>query len=146
MAVEFWFEFACTYSYPAALRIEALAQSQGVPVVWKPFLLAPCFARKAGPILPSTFFRRKDVTCDPTWSESVLNFRSRSAVPRSSRAMDYSRRALPIGLRGSPGFRSSFAPRTGRISLRILTHLGKKDTPQETGLMPGRAPPAGLFG
>ena len=37
MAMEFWFEFASTYSYPAALRIEALARSQGVPVVWKPF-------------------------------------------------------------------------------------------------------------
>jgi 2-hydroxychromene-2-carboxylate isomerase len=31
MAVEFWFEFASTCSYPATLRIEALARSQGVP-------------------------------------------------------------------------------------------------------------------
>ncbi|GAB4510899.1 MAG: hypothetical protein Tsb0026_13320 [Sulfuricaulis sp.] len=41
MNMEFWFEFAGTYSYPAALRIEALTQSQGVPIVWKPFLLGP---------------------------------------------------------------------------------------------------------
>jgi len=43
MAIEFWFEFASTYSYPAAMRIEALARSKGVPVVWKPFLLGPLF-------------------------------------------------------------------------------------------------------
>jgi 2-hydroxychromene-2-carboxylate isomerase len=45
MAVEFRFEFASTYSYPAALRIEALARSQGVPIVWKSFLLGPIFRR-----------------------------------------------------------------------------------------------------
>jgi 2-hydroxychromene-2-carboxylate isomerase len=43
MAVEFWFEFSSTYSYPAAIRIEALAQSEGVPIIWKPFLLGPVF-------------------------------------------------------------------------------------------------------
>jgi 2-hydroxychromene-2-carboxylate isomerase len=41
--VEFWFEFASTYSYPAALRIEAAAAAAGVPIVWRPFLLGPIF-------------------------------------------------------------------------------------------------------
>jgi 2-hydroxychromene-2-carboxylate isomerase len=40
---EFWFEFASTYSYPAAMRIEALAARAGVPIVWRPFLLGPIF-------------------------------------------------------------------------------------------------------
>jgi 2-hydroxychromene-2-carboxylate isomerase len=39
--IEFWFEFASTYSYLAAERIEKLAT--GVPVVWRPFLLGPIF-------------------------------------------------------------------------------------------------------
>jgi 2-hydroxychromene-2-carboxylate isomerase len=39
--VEFWFEFASTYSYLAAERIEQLAA--GVPVLWRPFLLGPIF-------------------------------------------------------------------------------------------------------
>lgn len=43
MKIEFWFEFASTYSYPAAMRIEALAASRGVQVVWRPFLLGPIF-------------------------------------------------------------------------------------------------------
>jgi 2-hydroxychromene-2-carboxylate isomerase len=42
-ALEFWFEFASTYSYPAAMRIEALAARAGVPVTWRPFLLGPIF-------------------------------------------------------------------------------------------------------
>jgi 2-hydroxychromene-2-carboxylate isomerase len=42
-ALEFWFEFASTYSYPAAMRIEALAARAGVRVTWRPFLLGPIF-------------------------------------------------------------------------------------------------------
>jgi 2-hydroxychromene-2-carboxylate isomerase len=42
-ALEFWFEFASTYSYPAAMRIEPLAARAGVAVAWRPFLLGPIF-------------------------------------------------------------------------------------------------------
>lgn len=42
--VQFWFEFASTYSYPAAMRIEPLAKARGVTVEWRPFLLGPVFA------------------------------------------------------------------------------------------------------
>ena len=42
-ALDFWFEFASTYSYPAAQRIGALAQARGVSVRWRPFLLGPVF-------------------------------------------------------------------------------------------------------
>jgi 2-hydroxychromene-2-carboxylate isomerase len=30
---EFWFEFASTYSYPAAMRVERLARAAGISVV-----------------------------------------------------------------------------------------------------------------
>lgn len=59
MAVEFWFEFASTYSYPAALRIEALAQSEGVPIVWKPFLLGPVFRAQGWTDSPFNLFPAK---------------------------------------------------------------------------------------
>ena len=42
--LEFWFEFASSYSHPAAMRIEAAARDAGVPIAWKPFLLGPVFA------------------------------------------------------------------------------------------------------
>ncbi|HXX25447.1 MAG TPA: 2-hydroxychromene-2-carboxylate isomerase [Pseudolabrys sp.] len=41
--LNFWFEFASTYSYPAAMRIAPLAKSRGVAVRWRPFLLGPIF-------------------------------------------------------------------------------------------------------
>ena len=43
-AVDFWYEFASTYSYPAAMRVEALALQRGVLLRWRPFLLGPIFA------------------------------------------------------------------------------------------------------
>jgi 2-hydroxychromene-2-carboxylate isomerase len=41
--IEFWYEFASTYSYLSAMRIEAAAEAAGVEVLWKPFLLGPIF-------------------------------------------------------------------------------------------------------
>ena len=42
-AINFWYEFASTYSYPTAMRIERLAADAGVTVRWRPFLLGPIF-------------------------------------------------------------------------------------------------------
>ncbi len=42
--LQFWFEFASTYSHPAACRVEKAAAAAGVPLEWKPFLLGPIFA------------------------------------------------------------------------------------------------------
>jgi len=42
--LEFWFEFASTYSYPAAHAVEAAARARGVAVKWRSFLLGPIFA------------------------------------------------------------------------------------------------------
>ena len=41
--LEFWYEFASTYSYLSVMRIEELAARRGVEVEWKPFLLGPIF-------------------------------------------------------------------------------------------------------
>jgi 2-hydroxychromene-2-carboxylate isomerase len=40
----FWFDFASTYSYLSAGRIERAAAAAGVPIAWKPFVLGPIFA------------------------------------------------------------------------------------------------------
>lgn len=44
--VEFWYEFASTYSYLSAMRIETLARTLGVTVAWRPFLLGPIFKKQ----------------------------------------------------------------------------------------------------
>jgi 2-hydroxychromene-2-carboxylate isomerase len=94
MTFEFWFEFASTYSYPAALRIEALARSQGVPIVWKPFLLGPIF-RTLG------------------WSDSPFNLQ-----PVKGRYMwrDLERICAELSI---PFHRPSQFPRNGLLAARI---------------------------
>jgi len=41
--LQFWYEFASTYSYPCAMRIEGAAKDAGVALEWRPFLLGPIF-------------------------------------------------------------------------------------------------------
>ena len=43
MSIDFWFEFGSTYTYPAAMRIEELAQENGIAINWRPFLLGVIF-------------------------------------------------------------------------------------------------------
>jgi 2-hydroxychromene-2-carboxylate isomerase len=58
-AFEFWYEFASTYSYPAAMRIERMAQEAGVAVRWRPFLLGPIFKEFGWTDSPFNIFAAK---------------------------------------------------------------------------------------
>lgn len=57
--LEFWFEFASTYSYPAAMRIEKLAHAAGVAVHWNVFLLGPIFREQGWKDSPFNIFPAK---------------------------------------------------------------------------------------
>jgi 2-hydroxychromene-2-carboxylate isomerase len=57
--VEFWFEFASTYSYPAAMRVERLAGEAGVALLWRPFLLAPIFGAQGWTDSPFNIYPAK---------------------------------------------------------------------------------------
>ncbi|HPN06574.1 MAG TPA: 2-hydroxychromene-2-carboxylate isomerase [Hyphomonadaceae bacterium] len=48
MKLQFWFEFASTYSYPAVMRIDKAAAARGVEIEWRPFLLGPLFNAQQG--------------------------------------------------------------------------------------------------
>ena len=93
-ALEFWFEFASTYSYPAAARVERLASAAGVPLVWKPFLLGPIF-REQG------------------WNDSPFNI-----YPAKGRYMwrDLARVCAKHGL---PLRRPTVFPRNGLLAARV---------------------------
>ncbi len=43
VSMDFWYEFASTYSYPAAMRVQRVADAAGVSVRFRPFLLGPIF-------------------------------------------------------------------------------------------------------
>ena len=85
--VEFWFEFASTYSYPAALRVEAAARSAGIRLAWRPFLLGPIFKAQGWsdspfnlyPAKGSYMWRDLERVCDALG----LPFRRPSQFPRN---------------------------------------------------------------
>jgi 2-hydroxychromene-2-carboxylate isomerase len=57
--LDFWFDFASTYSYPAALRIGRLADETGVKVRFRPFLLGPIFKAQGWTTSPFNLFEAK---------------------------------------------------------------------------------------
>ena len=57
--LEFWYEFASTYSYLSVMRIEALAASAGVEIIWRPFLLGPIFAAQGWTTSPFNIYPAK---------------------------------------------------------------------------------------
>jgi len=58
-ALDFWFDFASTYSYPAAMRIAPLAATAGVTVRFRPFLLGPIFGAQGWDTSPFNLYPAK---------------------------------------------------------------------------------------
>ena len=56
---EFWYEFASSYSYPAAMRIEKIAAQNNVNVSWRPFLLGPIFKQLGWSTSPFNVYPEK---------------------------------------------------------------------------------------
>ncbi|ENO97449.1 DSBA oxidoreductase [Thauera phenylacetica B4P] len=92
--VEFWFEFASTYSYLSVMRIERAAAAADVDIEWKPFLLGPVFLALG-------------------WNDSPFNI-----YPPKGRYMwrDLERLAEKEGL---PFRRPSRFPRNGLLAARV---------------------------
>jgi len=98
MPLQFWFEFASPYSYPAAMRIEAIAQVRHVDIEWNAFLLGPIFKAQG-------------------WDDSPFNI-----YPAKGRYMwrDLERICGALAL---PFRRSSRFPRNGALAARIVTRF-----------------------
>ena len=85
--LEFWFEFASTYSYLAASRIEEVAATAGVRMRWRPFLLGPIFVSQGWgdspfnlyPLKGRYMWRDMERLCE----KYELPFRRPSKFPRS---------------------------------------------------------------
>src|SRR5207248_3319559 len=87
--MEFWFEFASTYSYVAAMRIEGECERAGVELAWKPFLLGPIFTEQLGihdspfnvnPLRGRYMWRDVERLC----AKYALPWRRPSVFPRNS--------------------------------------------------------------
>lgn len=85
--VEFWFEFASTYSYPAAHRVGTLAAARGLKLVWRPFLLGPIFGAQGWNDSPFNLYPAKGAymwrDLERLCARYGLDWRKPSAFPRS---------------------------------------------------------------
>jgi len=57
--VDFWFEFASTYSYPAFMRAATCAQDAGVTLRYRVFLLGPIFKAQGWDTSPFNIYQAK---------------------------------------------------------------------------------------
>jgi len=57
--LDFWFEFASTYSYPAMMRIASLADAAGIALKFRPFLLGPVFKAQGWETSPFNLYVSK---------------------------------------------------------------------------------------
>jgi 2-hydroxychromene-2-carboxylate isomerase len=92
--IEFFYEFASTYSYLSAMRIEDLAAAAGVPVAWKPILLGPIFKAQG-------------------WNDSPFNI-----YPAKGRYMVRDMERLAAG-RGLPFRMPATFPQNGLLAARM---------------------------
>jgi len=86
--LDFWFDFASTYSYPAIIRIGALARREAVSVNLRPFLLGPIFKTQGWSTSPFNLFAAKGRNMwrdlERTCTELGLGFRRPEPFPQSS--------------------------------------------------------------
>src|ERR1700730_5178732 len=120
-SLTFWYEFASTYSWLSAERIEALAVQAGVEVAWRPFLLGPIFAAQGWTSSPFNLFPAKGrnmwrdmerqcarlglppiVRPDPFPQNSLLAARLATALPPAARARPILPRRLPGAIHARP--------------------------------------------
>jgi 2-hydroxychromene-2-carboxylate isomerase len=86
--LDFWHDFASTYSYLAAMRAEPLAEAAGVTLSWRPFLLGPIFVAQGWTTSPFNIYPLKgrymvrDI--ERLCAERGLTFRPPESFPQNS--------------------------------------------------------------
>jgi 2-hydroxychromene-2-carboxylate isomerase len=87
-SLDFWFEFASTYSYPAAMRIAPLAREAGVTVRFRPFLLGPIFQAQGWSTSPFNLYAAKGGNMwrdlERLCADLKLSFRRPEPFPQNS--------------------------------------------------------------
>ncbi|HEX4476360.1 MAG TPA: 2-hydroxychromene-2-carboxylate isomerase [Polyangiaceae bacterium] len=87
-SLEFWFDFASTYSFLSAMRIDALATAAGVALEYKPFILGPIFGAQGWQTSPFNIYEAKGRymwrDMERVTQAAGLSFRRPSVFPRNS--------------------------------------------------------------
>ncbi|MFA9472954.1 MAG: 2-hydroxychromene-2-carboxylate isomerase [Filomicrobium sp.] len=168
--VDFWYEFASTYSHPAAARIEELADTHGVTISWQPFLLGPILKQLGWSTSPFNLQHAKgrymwhDVarTCQlmglpplkrpvPFPQNSLLAARVALAIPDDSRRAQFSRSVFCAEFAEAsniddPNVIAGILDRLGIPSADLLERAGGSETKDLLRAQVARAEKLGIFG
>jgi 2-hydroxychromene-2-carboxylate isomerase len=86
--LDFFYDFASTYSYIAAMRIAPLAEISLVTVRWRPFLLGPIFKAQGWDTSPFNLYPAKGNymvrDCERQCADIGLKFRLPDPFPQAS--------------------------------------------------------------
>ena len=169
MKLQFWFEFASTYSYPAVMRVDKAAAARGVEIEWRPFLLGPLFHAQQGmkdspfnvvPIKGSYMWRDVERICE----KHNLPFRRPHRFPQNG--LMAARITLSLGQAERPNFvkavyQANFvhdrdisdlqilhaaARRAGLDPLEVLGAMKSEPVKEELRLETEKAADLGIFG
>lgn len=168
-SITFWYEFGSTYSYPAAFRVEAVADSAGLRVQWRPFLLGPIFAALGWPTSPFNLqpakgrymWRDLERTCarlglpfrrpQPFPQNGVMAARVAYALPDDGARARFSRAVyraeFGTGLTISePGVMADIVAEAGFKADAIMTRAATPEVRQALRQATAAAQALGLFG
>ena len=169
MKLQFWFEFASTYSYPAAMRIEKAAAARGVALEWRPFLLGPLFHAQQGlkdspfnavPVKGSYMWRDLERICE----KHSLPFRRPHRFPQNGLMAARITLSLPQADRAGfvkavyqanfvhdrdisdPQILHAAARRAGLDPLEVLSAMKSEPIKEQLREETGKAADLGIFG
>ena len=166
--MEFWFEYASTYSYPAAMRVEEAARAADVPLSYRPFLLGPIFGKHGWkdspfniyPVKGRYMWRDLERICE----RLGLSLARPSTFPRNGLAAARATLALPEAARpafvrsvydanfakdrdiGSTNVVAELLTMLGHDAAAVLSRAGSSDVKDELRAQTERAVELGLFG
>lgn len=169
MKLQFWFEFASTYSYPAVMRIDKVAAARGVVIEWRPFLLGPLFHAQQGlkdspfnavPVKGSYMWRDVERICE----KHGLPFRRPGRFPQNGLMAARITLSLPQEARANfvkaiyqanfvhdrdiadPQILHAAARRAGLDPLEVLAAMTSQPVKQQLKDETGQAADLGIFG
>ncbi len=126
-ALDFWYDLASTYSYPATMRIEAVAEAANVIVRWRPFLVGGVFKAQG---LADAPFRLFPVKGRYMWRDlertcAALGLPFHRPDPFPQQSLTGMRVAL---IAHDEGWGPAFAKRTYHAQFGEGRNIGERDT------------------
>jgi 2-hydroxychromene-2-carboxylate isomerase len=166
--VEFWFEYASTYSYPAAMRVEQRARAADVPLRYRPFLLGPIFGAQGWKDSPFNIYPAKGAymwrDLDRVCTRLGIPFAKPSKFPRNGLVAARATLALPEERRpafvravytanftkdldiGSPDIVKALLAEEGHDVAAVFARLESSSIKDELRAQTERAGELGIFG